>query len=472
MNEARVEEQVMTTTAQHERKQANPTGQRQRTSVAGPTALLIAASALFGCSSNDDSTSASGGSGSTLTLAPPLDGAGIQLKLAWTLAPGEEKTNCLVRTLPTSADGTPLYATAFAHQYTENASHHTLLYQTNLTATEVDQFPDGFAENCAGLETRRAGIYYGSQAPQGSSEMPPDVGLMIRADTTVMLEFHTINTGPDPVRVEDRMNVLWTDVAPTKQAGVFFHYDTVIHVPPTASAKAGMHCERPIDINILSVASHMHARGIGFNATLLDASGANPESLYETRDWDTPSARSFDPPLRLTKDRAIEFECHYDNSTNNEYFQGLSAIENEMCVLTGLYYADEGIPRMESNPLAALGSPEWCGGAGSYFRTYGTGACAPLRQCIDQLNSQYGLVSNVLTAPPDANHQLQRCYADSTDDASARARAYVSCRGTSCKDVCITPLPNAGPGLPIYSAECQSCLTTNCPTEIANCDAN
>jgi len=434
----------------------------------GWAALLVAASAL-GCSSEESSAQAPPESGS-LTLAPPPEGQGTQLKLAWRLEPGAEKTNCLVRAAPAGTDGVGMYVTAFEHEYTQNASHHALLYSTGLTPDALSGYPEGFVEDCAGMDAQRLGVYYGTQAAHGAVTMPPDVGLLLPSSSVVMLEFHTINTGLDPVDVELRMNVEYTDVKPAKEAGVLFHYGPAIHVAPASSAKAGMHCGRPIDINLLSVASHMHARGIGFTASILDASGGNPTPLYETRDWEAPASAEFDPPLRLSKDQTIDFECHYENAGANEYFQGFSAATDEMCVLVGLYYADEGVPRMESNPFASSGSPEWCQGSGSRPRGFGTGGCPAVRQCVEQINDEVGTATNPFTTPKDANHRWQQCVVESSDAALVKLNDYLGCRATNCRDTCLTSLPGST-AWPISSAECQACLSTNCTAQIDACIA-
>ena len=84
-------------------------------------------------------------------LLPPPDREGFQLALSWSVGPGEEKTHCALRAMPPVPDGEGPYVTAFEHSYTENASHHLLLYTTALTASDVLNYP-GLIEDCAGLD--------------------------------------------------------------------------------------------------------------------------------------------------------------------------------------------------------------------------------------------------------------------------------------------------------------------------------
>jgi len=43
-----------------------------------------------------------------------------------------------------------MYVTAFEHEYTQNASHHALLYTTGLTPDAVSGYAEGFVEDCIG----------------------------------------------------------------------------------------------------------------------------------------------------------------------------------------------------------------------------------------------------------------------------------------------------------------------------------
>ena len=437
------------------------------------TALALAACTSGAVAKGEPATTPDAGPAAVVDLEPPAEAAGMQLALKWVLGPGEEKTNCLLGVAPVVDGGPGVYATAFEHQYTKNASHHILLYPTGLSAQDVEKYP-GIIEDCAGVENNRLGVYYGSQGPEGSARMPNDVGLLIPSGSVMMVEFHTLNTDTKETEVEARINIEYTPAKPAKEAGVLFHYDQAIHVSPASSAKSGMHCVRDVDINLIEVGSHMHARGVGFTAQITDSSGAMVAPLYETKDWEGPKGRTFDPPLRVSKDQAIDFECMYENSSANEYFEGFSAINDEMCVLTGLYYVDEGVPRMSSNPFAGGGSPEWCNNTASRVHTYGTGGCTALRQCIEQLNSEVGATTNAFTSPRDAYKKRQVCESESTDDASRRFDEYIACRSAQCYPTCVTPAPgaDAGPGWNVFGAECQTCLATNCAAQIAACAAD
>ena len=303
--------------------------------------------------------------------------------------------------------------------------------------------------------------------------MPADVGLKVPSGSVLLYEFHVINPTSDSVDVEARLNVEYTTARPALEAGVLFHYTPTIHVPPLASATAGMSCRRPIDMNLLSVGSHMHARGIGFAARLTDGAGGSIP-LYETADWESPVAGTFDPPLRVSRDQTIEFECRYENSGSQEYFQGLSATENEMCVLTGLYYADPGVPRMPSDPSG----PEWCANAadGSYARQFGMGGCTTARTCLEEVNATVGRVLP-FTTPTEWYHKWQQCFTGATDDAARRLSAFRDCRNLACASTCEIQAPglDGGPALMVWdfaNPTCQACITTSCAAELAACDAD
>jgi len=60
---------------------------------------------------------------------------------------------------------------------------------------------------------------------------------------------------------------------------------------------------------------------------------------------------------------------------------------------------------------------------------------------------------------------------ESSDAALVKLHDYIGCRGTHCKDTCLTPLPGST-AWPVSSAECQACLSTNCTAQIDACNAH
>jgi hypothetical protein len=50
------------------------------------------------------------------------------------------------------------------------------------------------------------------------------------------------------------------------QAGFLLFYDPFIRVPALGSSSARMRCPVPHDVNLVTLTSHMHRRGVHFRA--------------------------------------------------------------------------------------------------------------------------------------------------------------------------------------------------------------
>ena len=64
----------------------------------------------------------------------------------------------------------------------------------------------------------------------------------------------------------------------------------------------------------MNAQSHMHARGVGYAANLLDASGAQVQEIYTTTTWEHVVAKQMNPPLPLSAGQMIDFRCNYMNN--------------------------------------------------------------------------------------------------------------------------------------------------------------
>ncbi len=77
-----------------------------------------------------------------------------------------------------------------------------------------------------------------------------------------------------------------------EEAGVLFFYDPFIVVPPGGRASALMRCAIAKEITLLSGVSHMHKRGVGFQAFVDPPSPATDLAstpFYTSSDWNHPN---------------------------------------------------------------------------------------------------------------------------------------------------------------------------------------
>ncbi|MEZ4446388.1 MAG: hypothetical protein R3B72_45335 [Polyangiaceae bacterium] len=337
----------------------------------------LALTAFAGCS--DDTTSPPDPPDDGLLAAPPT-GQGVQYALDTTIDAGSEVERC--RFVQAPADG--LWVKRDEVRYTEG-SHHFLLYET-----AYDDIPesknDGTPVDTSGVfdcsdgptngwsVTRLVG---GSQNANGDSALsfPDGVALRVRPGAVLMLNAHYINTRPEPLDAEVRIN-LWTlpeeDVV--TEGDILFWYNIFIDVPAMGASQAKMRCTIPSDITVTSMQSHMHARGVGYVAQEV---GADMPFYLNDRWEDVPVSR-FDQGFPLKAGAEVEYACNYENGEPRDVHQGPRSTD-EMCMLIGSYYpAVPGLSFCAADPEAPLATQ----GLGARWIGDGEATCAETLACV------------------------------------------------------------------------------------------
>lgn len=264
-------------------------------------------------------------------LAPPPDGEGLQLVSSLHLEPGAEALDCRYLALPDQ----PIEIARFEHAYTSGA-HHMLLYPTRFRADEVEL--DRSFDCTAGGDLGQTGILYGGSRSEGALPYPDGIAVKQPAGAVVLLESHYLNAGEAPLDAEVRIN-LWYAAAPAAiEAGTLFLRDWAIYLEPApAEGSAAMSCEIPSPVSLYYSVSHMHRRGLAFDARLVRA-GEEPRSLYQTTSWADPVPTPEVPLLELAAGDRIEFDCTYRNDRPAPVVEGRSADRDEMCVFIAGYW--------------------------------------------------------------------------------------------------------------------------------------
>jgi hypothetical protein len=194
-----------------------------------------------------------------------------------------------------------------------------------------------------------------------------------------------------------------------------FFYNDFITVPASSTATADMACPVTSEITVATAASHMHRRGTGYTATLLDGDpigGAKVvQKLYEGTEWEEPVSRVFSPALTMKPGQWIRWACDYKNTESRDVAQGQQTTD-EMCMFVGAYW-----PR----------NPGWeqCGvnGQGRLFGK-GTKNGADFVDCWTKSNGQLALYGG---GPDDSatRYAAQRCVTESCPEVSALAMDYI-----------------------------------------------
>jgi len=285
---------------------------------------------LVACSSSSSSSPASdAGAANTVTFS-----------MKQTVKAGSEIFSCMY--VQPSADRT--FFTKIAHTYTPG-SHHIVLMPTDLTAIPAGQdAPHDCYAGGADFMTHARGFMYASQIPADSFDLPKGVAFFSDPSAVYLLQSHYLNAGASDLDATVTVTLTTSDGSDvTTKAGTLFFYDGNIKVPMGGTASAGMRCPIPNDITMVRVIPHTHARGTKFSAFLDPASGAPAaQPFYTSTDWEHPAPS----PAAMTVPAGshVRYRCDYDNTKGTQdYFQGISALTNEMCVFGGVYYPDMGL---------------------------------------------------------------------------------------------------------------------------------
>jgi hypothetical protein len=388
------------------------------------------------------------------------DGGSVNVTFQYerTVKSGEEILDCQLLTLPSTL-GPAAHMISASHEYTQG-SHHLAVYTTDFTALPAgagqvtDCLPDN--QNNNSLNHAR-GVLYAAQTPTGTLNFPPGVGLPVSAGQVVLLNFHFVNPTPNDVKASANatLTINPDGAGITVNAGVLFWNDPYVAVPAGAQAHAQMRCPIPGDITVAKVVSHYHKRGVSYAAYIDPA----PDQLattpfYTSSNWEDPDVLNAIIPI--AGGSAIRYRCDYDNQAGtSDFFEGASAVANEMCGFAATYYPDQGI----GANLCVLGAD-----------MYGTGST----NCVD---SAACLVKCPATPEPTGAYSpcTQKCMVNSCPTVSANLAPLVACIRQYCADECNRSSEggafalDAGAATDAGTDSCAACGAKRCPMETSAC---
>jgi len=266
-------------------------------------------------------------------------------------------------------------------------SHHVLVYETEYTEIPT-QKENGTAVDTSGVFDCSDGatngwritkLIGGSQNLDGASMLsfPPDVAMRVRPNAVLMINAHYINTSSETIEPEVRINLHTIPKDQVKQEGdLLFLYNAFIHVGANGQGRARMRCKIHNDITIQNVQSHMHARGVGYEARI----AGQKDPFYTTTKWEGVPVKDFGDGLVIKAGEWFDYACDYNNAEAREVFQGPRSTD-EMCMLIGSYYpADPATAHCSIDPQ----NPLETGNLGAEWVGNGTATCAQTFGCVQQ----------------------------------------------------------------------------------------
>ena len=317
---------------------------------------------LTGCSSADGIAPPTGGDGNPDgLLEPPPAGQGLQLKMVSTIEPGQEIERCKFFQVPAGG----LNVNSAVVRYVPG-SHHVLLYRTShksiptttssgqtVTADENGVFdcPEG-----AAADWDITGVVAGAQSPKAknAATFPAGVAAKLAPGTVLLINTHYLNTTSKPLVAEARLN-LYTlpDKDVVHEGGFLFFYNPFIRIPARGAASSRMRCTLSQDITLISAQSHMHKRGVGYVANVIEPSDGSMTPIYESHDWEDVPITEWSPGMSLRKGQSIDYTCQFQNPEDRQVRQGATT-KDEMCMFLGNYYPRN--PEIEACGVSTAGT--------------------------------------------------------------------------------------------------------------------
>lgn len=389
-----------------------------------------------------------GGDPAVLALAPPPPGEGVQIKMTSTLEAGLETERCMFYRVP--ADG--LFVNRQEIRYTPG-SHHVLVFKTPYTdiptttirgeTIDTSGVFDCGANGATG-DWDVQGVAGGAQSaagPPGIEGLPADTALKIDGGSLLLVNAHYLNASDKALDAEIYINFYTIAAAQVaREAGIFFMYDPFIRVPAQSAGVAREVCTVSKDVTLVNAQSHMHARGVGYVANLVDTSGAQVQQLYSTTTWQHVVSKRMDPPVQISAGQMIDFRCNYTNNETRMVSQGRTT-RDEMCMFIGLYY-----PRDVKSEICSM-TDDWSGRQlGASWIGNGTAGGLATAACLQ-----------AATQPTAAMGDFDGCVVNACPAISAETSTAARCLASKGLGQC--PTECAGTTI---TTECRACVVGQC----------
>lgn len=330
----------------------------------------------------------------------------LELQMLATIPAGTEAEYCKFVEIPDT------WVTRDEIEFTAG-SHHVLVYQTAYTAIPTAK-DDGTPVDTSGVFDCSDGatngwsirkLIGGSQNATGEAILSFPEGVGLHVGGIAMINVHYVNPTDAALETDVRIRFETIEEAQIVEEGdILFLYNPLISIPAGGTARAHWRCPVYADITIANVQSHMHARGIGYEARV-DASAP----FYTNSKWESVPVQSYEG-FEVTAGSTLEYHCDYRNTEARSIYQGPRSTD-EMCMLIGSYYPAD--PRTANclDPAGQLPGGDWIG--------QGTATCQATLGCLQGAQGGLPAVTDcMLAAKPEVAHEASealRCFMAATD---------------------------------------------------------
>jgi len=276
-----------------------------------------------------------------------------------TLAPFEEKTDCVVQ--PLTLIG-PSRIVGGGKLTVGVGLHHgniTTRRKTGEGARACDEKTrTADLGGVADIIVDGGTVLFGSSTQMHGTEwltFPEGMGFPLPADIEleIVARLHYLNASNKPITVAPAYEWYTIDEASVRQRLAPFAWaNREFSIPPRSVFTASTSCEFGLPMHVVAVLPHMHALGTEFDASYLGGA-RDGQRFLESKGYDPDNGvmQRFDPPVDLGQGEGASFSCTWNNTYDTEIHHGLG--KNEMCVLFGYAYPPE-------NSYTLLGNGQNC----------------------------------------------------------------------------------------------------------------
>ncbi|HEY5949462.1 MAG TPA: hypothetical protein VIV40_28400 [Kofleriaceae bacterium] len=356
-----------------------------------------------------------GGAACTDDAAPP-DNV-LELQMQATIPAATELEYCKFVQIPDA------WVTHDTIEFTAG-SHHVLVYQTPYTSIPTAK-NDGTPVDTSGVFDCSDGatngwsvtkLIGGSQNREGAAILRFPAGVGVHVGGVALINVHYVNTSDETLQTDVRIKF---DTLPadqiTQEGDILFLYNPLISVPPNRTARAQWSCPVYRDITISNVQSHMHIRGVGYEARVDDAA-----PFYSNTQWERVPVENLDMVVHAGS--RLDYHCDYRNTEARQVYQG-PRTSDEMCMLIGSYYPADPRTAFCLDESGQLPGGNWVG--------QGAATCQQTMGCLQGVGDNLGAVSDcVMASKPDVSIELSaalRCFMSVTDPFAECGAQITAC---------------------------------------------
>ena len=283
--------------------------------------------------------------------SPPADAPVLQgdkYSLTWgpvSVEPGVENTQCIWMRLGNTAE----IKVHQLHNLLNDASHHLIVYKDDMDTTEqltpVDCQPFTGALNTTGMIAPIAI----TQKKDDMIFLPNRVAYTFAANQMVKIEMHYINATDETQDVQATVDFFAADPSTIDhEAAILFTGSPDVDIAAGAMTTLHQFFTVPdyLDLSeakIFAITGHTHKLGTNVTVRVAPSMSGPMTDVYapDPFNWDEPETTTFSEPFTIPAGGGLDFECSWNNTTNQQIGFGESA-NDEMCFFWAYYYPSQG----------------------------------------------------------------------------------------------------------------------------------